>query len=365
MMPKYAVIGAGHGGLAMAGHIGLRGFAVTLWGRRPESVLSVSAEGGVWLQGEVEGFGPVQACTDLADALEGAGLIFVAVPASAHAEIAERCAPLLIDGQKVLLMPGRTAGAIEFQATLRRSGCTADVLVGEAQTFVYASRKVGPAQARIHGIKRQVLAAALPARRTRELMASVWPAYPQFLPARWVWKTSLDNIGAIFHPAVALLNAARIESTGGAFRHYIDGITPAVANLLEQMDRERLAIARSLGVGALSAREWLAEAYGVDRPTLLEAIQATPAYAGVRAPDSMATRYIWEDVPTGLVPLAALGRLLEVPTPIIEMVIDLAETMCCHDFRSTGRTLERLGLSRMSPVQVRQFAMEGDVVDLV
>lgn len=371
-MPSYCVLGAGHGGLAVAGQIGLQGFPVRLWARNSESLAGVAAVGGVTLEGMVTGFGPVAACPDLGEALAGAGVVLVALPASAHGELARRCAPYLADGQMVLLMPGRTAGAVEFTEALRRAGCTAGVLVGEAQTFPYACRKTGAASAAIHGVKRRVLAAALPAHRTRELLAAVRPALPQFTPARWVWKTSLDNIGAIFHPAVALLNTGRIESTGGAFRHYVDGISRSVAGLLEKLDEERVAVARSLGVGALTAREWLSDAYGVDRPSLYEAIQATPAYAGVSSPATLDHRYLWEDVPTGLVPIAALGAACGVATATIDSVIDLASALCGTDFRAGGRTLERLGLSGLTPGQISLYAMDGrpslmeeEVADLV
>lgn len=364
-MATYCVLGAGHGGMALAGHLGLMGYTVRLWARDPRTLDQVKAAGGLFLEGVLSGFGPVEAHSELASALDGADVILVVVPASAHADVARRCAPYLTDGQKVLLIPGRTAGAIEFTHVLRQQGCRAEVLVGEAQTFLYASRKVGPNTARIYGIKRQVLAAALPARRTQELLSLIKPAFPQFMPARWVWKTSLDNIGAIFHPAVALLNMGRIESTGGAFRHYLDGITHSVARLLERLDEERVAVARAIGVGALSARDWLAEAYGVERASLYEAIQATPAYEGVGAPASLDHRYIWEDVPTGLVPIAELGKACGVATPVTEMLIALANTTFGTDFRQTGRTLERMGMLGWTPQQISRYALEGDVIDLV
>ncbi|MEW8979121.1 MAG: NAD/NADP octopine/nopaline dehydrogenase family protein [Symbiobacterium sp.] len=364
-MLRYCVIGAGHGGLALAGHLGVMGFPVALWARSPAALEPVRAAGGVFLEGEVEGFGPVRVAETLAEALEWADVLLVALPASAHREMARLCAPHLRDGQRVLLLPGRTAGAVEFAHVLREEGCTADVTLGEAQTFPYASRKVGPCHARIHGVKRRVLAAALPASRTGELLAAIKPALPQFMPARWVWKTSLDNVGAIFHPGVTLLNAGRVESTGGAFRHYVEGITPSVAALLERLDEERVAVARALGVGALTAREWLAEAYGVERPTLYEAIQATTAYADVAAPSHLNHRYIWEDVPTGLVPIASLGEACGVATPVTDGLIQLANGLCGVDFRETGRTLARLGMAGWGPERISQYALEGDVMGLV
>ena len=62
-----------------------------------------------------------------------------------------------------LLHPGRTCGAIEFAKVLRDQGCLADVTIAEAETFIYASRSDGPAQARIFRIKEAVPLAALPA----------------------------------------------------------------------------------------------------------------------------------------------------------------------------------------------------------
>lgn len=363
-MATFAVLGAGHGGLALAGYLGKLGLSVRLWARNPQSLAGVIETGGVFLDGAEQGFGPVQACTNLQAALDGADAVLVAVPATAHGEIAERCAPYLRDRQAVLLLPGRTAGAVEFVRSLRLNGCAADVVVGEAQTFPFASRRTGPASAYIHGIKRLVLVSALPATRNHELLAAIRPALPQAQTARWIWKTSLDNIGAVFHPSVVLLNAARVEA-GPRFQHYLEGISPSVAGLLEQIDAERLAVAQALGVGAVSAREWLAEAYGVERPSLYWAIQDTPAYVGVVAPDTLNHRYIQEDVPTGLVPIAELGRALGVPTPVINTMIDLANYLCGQDFRRTGRSLQRLGMEGWTPEQIGQYALTGAIMDLV
>jgi opine dehydrogenase len=94
----------------------------------------------------------------------------------------------------------------------------ADVLIGEAQTLLYASRNINPAQVKIFGLKNTIPVAALPGQRTAELVKVLRQVYPQFVPGDNVLKTSLNNIGAVFHPALTVLNAARIESTRGEFQ---------------------------------------------------------------------------------------------------------------------------------------------------
>ena len=43
---RYVVIGAGHGGKAMAAHLALMGFEVTLYNRTPEHVETIKVRGG-------------------------------------------------------------------------------------------------------------------------------------------------------------------------------------------------------------------------------------------------------------------------------------------------------------------------------
>ncbi|NCP15768.1 NAD(P)-binding domain-containing protein, partial [bacterium] len=262
---KYTVIGAGHGGKAMAAHLALMGFRVTLYNRTADHVTVIKKRGGIELEsaeGGPHGFGKLAKVTsDMAEALKDAAIIMIVVPSSAHADVAQKAAPFLKDGQTVILHPGRTCGAIEFTKVIRDNGCKADVTVAEAETFIYASRSDGPAQARIFRIKEAVPLAALPATRTQQVLEAIAPAYPQFIDGVNVLQTGLNNMGAIFHPALTLLNAGWIEATHGDYQFYIDGVTPSVARVLEVLDRERVTIASSLGIRARTALEWLQLAY--------------------------------------------------------------------------------------------------------
>ena len=57
-------------------------------------------------------FGVLKKVTsELAEALDGAKLIMVVIPATGHRTIATACAPYLKDDQIVILIPGRTGGA--------------------------------------------------------------------------------------------------------------------------------------------------------------------------------------------------------------------------------------------------------------
>lgn len=359
----YTVMGAGNGGKTMAAHLALMGFSVTLYNRTAERVAPIKARRGIDLEGpegSPRGFGRLRCVTsDVAEAVADAEIIMIVVPATAHAPIARNIAPYLCDGQTVVLHPGRTGGSLEFLKQLREHGCSADVTVAEAETLLYACRSDGPAQARIFRIKDAVPLAALPATRTGQVLEALADAFPQFIPGETVLHTGLNNMGAIFHPTLALLNAGRIESTGGEFQFYIDGVTPSVAHVLDGLDRERVTVAAAVGIRARTAREWLELAYNATGDTLYEAIHNQPGYRGIKAPPTMNHRYIWEDVPMSLVPIAALGDRYGVETQTIKSIIHLACIVHQTDYWRRGRTLDKMGIGQLSVGEVVRYVYEG------
>jgi opine dehydrogenase len=265
----------------------------------------------------------------------------------------------LHDGQIVVLHPGRTLGAIEFDKVLRDLGCQADVTVAEAGTFIYASRSDGPAQAHIFRIKEAVPLAALPATRTPQVLEALAPVYPQFIDGGNVLRTGLDNMGAIFHPALTILNAGRIESTHGDYEFYIEGVTLSVARVLEVLDRERVTVAAALGIRAQTAMEWLKMAYNAEGADLNEAIHNQPGYYGIKAPSTLNHRYIFEDVPMSLVPIAALGQRYGVSVHGMDAIIRLACIIHRTDYWRRGRTLDKLGIEQLSVSELTRYVNEG------
>ncbi len=365
---RHTVIGAGHGGKALAAHLGLMGFDVVLYNRTFEHIEAIQRRGGIMLESYENGpsgFGKICLVTsDIDEALEGSQVIWVVTPANAHVDIACEAAPFLQDGQTVILNPGRTLGALEFFQTLHAQGCYADVIIAETQTFLYASRSDGPAAARIFRIKEAVPLAALPAWKTDQVLEAVHPAFPQFIHGGNVLQTGLNNIGGIFHPAISLLNAGWIEATGGDFQFYHDGVTPTIARIMEAIDRERVSVAQALGVKAITARKWLKLAYNAAGDNLYAAIHNQLGYRGIKAPPTLDHRYIHEDVPMSLVPIASMGQRYGVSVRGMESLIRLAIIANQVDYWQIGRTLENLELDHLSAEELLTLAVEGVEADV-
>jgi opine dehydrogenase len=363
--PIFTVFGAGNGGQAMAGYLALKGFQVRLYNRSEPRIQPIKLMGGIEIVGsemhpDLRGFAKIPVVTTNAgEAMEGSDILLVVVPAFGHRFIAEQMAPHLKDGQIIVLNPGSTFGALEVYQILRSKGVKADVIVAEAQTFIFTSRNINPAQVRIYRIKNSIPIAAIPANRTNDVVKALRVALPQFIPAENVLVTSLNNIGTVFHPAITVLNASRIESTHGEFEFYIEGVTPAVASILERMDEERCKVMEALEIKPMTAREWLYVAYDATGTSLFEAIHNNRGYYGIKAPPTLEHLYITEDVPMSLVPIASLGNMLGIAVDAIETIIKLACLMLKRDFWEEGRTMERLGLAGRSVQEIRRLALEG------
>ena len=63
-------------------------------------------------------------------------------------------------------------------------------------------------------------------------------------------EAGLSALNPVVHPPGVLMNAGRIERSRGEFWFYEEGVTPSVVNVIEAVDRERLALGRGAGADA-------------------------------------------------------------------------------------------------------------------
>lgn len=333
---KIAVISSGNGGQAMAAYFSNQGYEVALYAREQERVEMFDSN-IFTLSGVVECEAEIHLIScDMEAVIRDAFLIMVTTPAQYHSVVAKAMAPYLVDGQTVVLNPGRTFGTYEVTSVLAQNGCTADVTVAETDTLAFTCRCVKPGHPIIYSIKHDLEVAAHHPERTMQVVELLRRILPAVNPAASTLYTGLSNIGMIFHPLPILMNITRVEAKED-FLYYKEGISPLVANVLERMDRERVAVARALGVKVMSAYEWVGDKYGSQGENLYARIQDTDAYSTVTAPTDIDTRYIYEDIRTGCVPVSCLGKYVGIDTYIIDSVIQWATTVYNYDFMARGR----------------------------
>jgi opine dehydrogenase len=223
---------------------------------------------------------------------------------------------------------------------------------------------VAPATVRVALQVKRLRFAAFPANRTADLAQRIVEIYPAIAPLDNVLQAVFLYMNAVHHPPATICNVGRIESTGGDFNHYYDGITPSVGRLIDCVDRERLAIAAALGVKTEPFVDYFyrmgyttedARASGL----AYEAFHQSEPDRWIKAPPSLQHRYMDEDIPYGLVPLAALARLGAVPTPTMDALIEVASVLRGIDYRSEGLTLQKMGLAGVSRADLDRLLMEG------
>jgi len=76
--------------------------------------------------------------------------------------------------------------------------------------------------------------------------------------------------------------------------------------------------------------------------------------------DRIWDRYISEDVPYGIVMFASLGRLLGVPTPICDGIINILSAVKQVDYWMDGRTVESLGIGGLDRHQLMHYLETGE-----
>jgi opine dehydrogenase len=349
---KIAIIGAGNGGQAMAGHLALMGHSIILYNRNIEKIGRIQENKGIYLTGVIEGFGPINKTTDkLSEAISESEIIMIVTTADAHAQIAHEIIPYLQNEQIIVLNPGRTGGALEMRKIFNDEGLSRKVYIAECQSLVYACRQEIPGTVRIIGVKDRVYYATFPNRDIALICGKLESIYKCFIPVENILVTSLENIGAIFHPTIVIFNASRIERSE-EFYFYND-ITPAVCSILENVDKERLMIGEAFGLKLLSAEEWISYAYkGIAGKDLLSKMMYNPAYYKILGPKKLNSRMLLEDIPTGIFPMIELGKLAELELPLMNAILNLAEGLLGINLRLKGRNLERLGLNGLTKSQI-------------
>ena len=348
-MERIAVLGAGNGGQCMAADLALAGHEVVL------CELPAFAERLRALAGdpviELSGIGRTGRARlagltfDVGEAARGATLLNLVVPAFGQRAFYEELLPHLRDGQIVVVWAG-DFGSLALRELVRAQRPELDAHIVETNTLPYGTRLIEPGKVVLPLLAPLVLAAAVPADTPGPALPLLRELWPCVEPGADVLGVALSNPNPVVHPPGALLNVGRIQYSAGAFNMYREGITEAVARVIRGVHGEVRAVADALGTSVLEYRD---EDYRSKTSVMGVAFRApfdTDAVIGdIAGPHSIDDRYITEDLPFGLVPVAELGERVGVATPLIESIVTLGSSVCGRDFWTEGRGLDELGLA--------------------
>ena len=363
---KIAILGAGNGGCAAAADLTLRGFEVRLFARSESTIAQLAKLGEIELieGGASKKAAPFFCSSHLPPVVQGADLIVVATPAVGHEYLANGIANYLTDGQRILLNPGHTGGALHFANLLRGLDCKAQLRLCETVTLTYICRMAQFGRVEVYRRTSNLRCAGFPGRQTAQLVREIQSVFPNVVPAANVLETGFSNINAIMHPAGMVGNAGWIEKSGGDFLYYREGVTPTIGAWIDAVDRERVQIVQCLGIKPLRFVDIFYEAglttvEARDSGSAYQAIHNSEANVTIKSPTALDHRYLREDVAFGLVPMAQIGGLLGINTPVMDGLITLASTALSADFREAGLTLEKMGLTGVSPAQLPSILENG------
>jgi len=383
MFNKIAVLGAGHGGHAIAADLSMVGYHVNVY-ELPEfyndNLKPIIERGGIEViartpegkefelpAGGRSGFIKItgKITSDMRVALEGVDLILLVVPSFGRERFVKEMGPYIKDGQTIIIFPG-FFGAIQCNKVLKDIGYRKDLNICETESLHYICKRIGPAKVLVKAKKDQMLFSVFPAKQTKKILKEIKKIYPQMISAKNVLETTLANNNSVVHPQSILLNMHMVERKlfpyheiigGGLCRNY--GVTKGMARIMEGVDREKVMLGERLGLKIMKMKDAIKVYYGVEGKDLYEAIYNCFAYHTQLAPTSIKHRYVTEDVPYGLVPFASLGNQLEVPVPTIKAMATIGSVATGIDFWNDGMTMEKLGLANKSAKELNEYVENG------
>jgi len=390
-----AVLGAGAVGKAMAADCANAGAKVRICDIPPfaEKTLFGVKEKGIKFYGDqlnLYGFERSgvakfdRVTTDVAEAVEGAGLIVVTTPALGHKAFFEKLIPALEDGMVIHIFPDNY-GSLVLRRMMREAGCNKKVIIGGWSSSTYGSRvdiKGGVILPSVRVYYRAITlrGASLPSKDQEDFLESA-----KYLPCMdavtqgdgpvggdTVMDIGFSNVNPVLHCPGTILGVGTMENFGVIygddkykFSIYSHVYCPSVSQVQYAFYQEEVALAKAMGVGI---QPYEKENF-FSRENVLGLEYMGPNYKipfdqqdyiqfGT-GPFTIENRYITEDIPVGCHVYHELGKKFGVKTPVVDAMINIACAMLDRDFYAEGYTLDYLGIGHMTKEEMLKYLHEG------
>ena len=338
---RFAVLGMGKTGHAMAVYLKSKGQEVVVWNRNPQKIDDI-ANCGINASGAIEGRFEVETEKDLGIAIHGADYIVVMTVANGHKDIANLLKGRLENGQRIIVFNGNW-GAYEFYCVLKDELLTKDVILTETSGMLIMSSFTGTAACRLSKIKNEIVLSAVKAGDEGVVIEELKEVYPQFVPAKSIIDTSFNNSNPILHCPISFFNLTRIENAED-YGFYTDASSHVAVDFTEEIDKERVALAKKMGISSMSCLDILNSFWDDQHDNLYDALQQNPDYQRIKGPKSLDYRFLTEDLPYGLVPIQRLAKQYGVDTPYLDAMIQMYRLILGNAIVESGPDFSKVSL---------------------
>lgn len=346
---KVAVIGAGNSGCAHTVKLIENGHIVNLI--KTSNVMHNESFDKIMKTGEIAcvdstnnnrefSVRPNLITTSIKEGLDGVDVVMVLTQSLQHRDLAPRIAPYLSTGQIVFIIPGNLA-SISFMKFVKEPG----VIFVEAESTPYDARLESPGNVHIL-FKNARNAVSFLNNENKDKISIINSLFGLHKYVRKnIIESMLHNPNMVVHTIGAIMSASRIEYAKGEFWMYREAFSPAIWNLIEQLDKEKNSIIEKCGgtpMSYLDACKWRNE-----QDLTQDSLTVFKNYAesgGPKGPDSLNTRFIYEDVPMELCALENLGKLLDIKTPITSSLINIASALKKTNYRNIAYSIDEISM---------------------
>ncbi len=291
---------------------------------------------------------------DAAEAVAGADVVMITVPAMYHDAFMDAVAPHLRDGQIVLFNTG-------YWASLRQScgsaGALPDVTLAESNIMPYICQPRGDA-IHIGRFKRHFCVAAFPGERSAAVYDVVRRIYAQYDPATTVLDT---NIAAAGNPPIHV--TLTIPIAGLYFDRYMGGKFYQDTTIPARGSSRRSTPSVS-GSPRISGRSSFEDQVSFDRRSylyegedLVQMLRSSP-HADWFATAAYLEQVGSEDIIYAFVPMVRLGEALGIDLPVTRAMVEVMGVMLQRDYWAEGLDLAAIGLDGLDLEGVRRFVID-------
>jgi len=349
--------GAGSIAFGTAALLHAAGHDPMLWSPSGKGTAELSQGADLTATGAIETRFAPRIADSAAQLARDTDVLVIALPGYGHKTVFDALIPHVEARHQVIVSSHASLGAVYLTRRLAERGVTVPVTAWG--TTICTGRRQSGTEVAVNTVRSRVDLCTVPEDRSDQALALCRDLFgDRFQPRDGLLAISLSNLNPQNHMGIALGNITRMER--GETWSQGQNVTPKVGRLLEQLDLERLAIARALGLEVKTIFEHFHLSFHVPVASISQMNQQMHEQGnGGTGPATADSRYVTEDVPYGLVLTAALGRLAGCPAPLHEAGIRIFSAMYGIDFEQENEILTALQLDRYDLDDLKRAARTG------